>query len=209
MEQHILSLRYDGLDAATHNGIGTAGSKQVIVGAQMFLGAHAHYYLDGTVPDRINDRAAGFAIRDIGRRQGSLIMEFAMGLLGSAVWDVANAIYGFDRMALESYKAFKARRVFEDPPYEWRQRSLQGPGMNEPVFDSALAREYQRRRLFQRTKQSVAYMTAPIGVTASFVELSINGRHFDTLNGRMASGEDIDEWLQVFRESNGTGRRLS
>ncbi len=60
MTKHILSLRYDGLDAASHHGIGTAGSKQVIGGAQILLGAHAHYYAGGKVPDRVDDRGAGF-----------------------------------------------------------------------------------------------------------------------------------------------------
>jgi hypothetical protein len=41
MKKHLLSLRYDGLDAATHHGIGTAGSKQVIGGAQILLGTTA------------------------------------------------------------------------------------------------------------------------------------------------------------------------
>lgn len=208
MDQHILSLRYDGLDAAAYNGIGTAGSKQVVSGAQMFLGACAHYYIDGVVPDRINDRGAEFVIRDIGRRQGSLVMDFAIGLTASATWDVLNSIYGFDRMAVEAYQAWKEGRIFEDPPYERRQRSLQGPRMNQPVLDAGLAQEYQRRRLYQRTGQAVAYITAPIGITASVVDLSINGYRFDTLRARVPSGEHIDEWLRAYREANGVPRRL-
>ena len=78
MTKHILSLRYDGLDAATHHGIGTAGSKQVIGGAQILLGAHAHYYSGGKVPDRVDDRGAGFKILDVGRRQGSVIFDIAL-----------------------------------------------------------------------------------------------------------------------------------
>lgn len=208
MERHILSLRYDGLDAATENGIGTAGSKQVIAGAQMFLGAHAHYYLGATVPDKINDHAPGYFIRDLGRRQGSLIAEFLVGLATCATWEVAK--YAYNTFTLESYAAAKAGRLIEEPPFERRQPSLRGyGGMNEPVFDTTAAREYQRRRLYQRTRQSMAYMTAPLGITASVVELSLDGYHFDTLSGRQASGEDIDEWLQLFREPNGAGRRLT
>ena len=69
MKKHLLSLRYDGLDAATHHGIGTAGSKQVIGGAQILLGAHAHYYAGGKVPERVDDRGEGFEILDVGRQR--------------------------------------------------------------------------------------------------------------------------------------------
>jgi hypothetical protein len=49
MTRHIPKLHYEGLLVARHE-LATSTSKQVVQGAQMFLGAHAHYYLSGTVP---------------------------------------------------------------------------------------------------------------------------------------------------------------
>ena len=67
MARHILKLRYDGL-LASRNELAPSASKQVVQGAQMFLGAHAHYYLTGIVPERINDKGPGYEITDLARR---------------------------------------------------------------------------------------------------------------------------------------------
>ena len=52
-------------------------------------------------------------------------------------------------------------------------------------------------------------MTAPIGITASVVELALDGQRFDTLTRRIPSEEDITEAIMLFRESKGLGHRLS
>ena len=199
MTKHILSLRYDGLDAATHHGIGTAGSKQVIGGAQILLGAHAHYYTGGKVPERVDDRGEGFKILDIGRRQGSLIFDIALLLTGKPIWDVAETQYGFDRFLAESYAAHRARRLFEEPPYERRQAA---PAGHSPLPDLDYAREYERRRLLQRTQQAVSFISAPLGITASMVEVSIDGHRVDSIRARQPGSSDITQWLQAFRAGN-------
>jgi hypothetical protein len=199
MKKHLLSLRYDGLDAASHHGIGTAGSKQVIGGAQILLGAHAHYYIGGKVPDRVDDRGEGFKILDVGRRQGSIIFDIALLITAKAIWDVAETQYGFDRFLTESYAAHRAGRPFEEPPYERRQEAS---GRNSPVPDLDYARDYERRRLLQRTQQAVSFISAPLGITASVVEVSIDGDRLDTLRARQPGGSNINEWLQAFRQGN-------
>ena len=57
----------------------------------MLLGAHAYYYTSGKVPDRVDDHAAGFQIPDTGRRQGSVIYDFAVAISASAIWDLMKA----------------------------------------------------------------------------------------------------------------------
>jgi hypothetical protein len=199
MKKHLLSLRYDGLDAATHHGIGTAGSKQVIGGAQILLGAHAHYFTGGKVPERVDDRGEGFKILDVGRRQGSIIFDIALLITAQAIWEVAETHYGFDRFLAESYAAHRAGRPFEEPPYERRQPT---PAGNSPLPDLDYAREYERRRLLQRTQQAVSFISAPLGTTASMVEVSIDGKRVDTMRARQPGGSNINEWLQVFRQGN-------
>lgn len=200
MKKHLLSLRYDGLDAATHHGIGTAGSKQVIGGAQILLGAHAHYYAGGKVPDRVDDRGDGFKILDVGRRQGgSITFDIALLITAKAVWDGAQTHYGFDRFLAESYTAHRAGRVFKEPPHERRDAAR---AANAPRLDLDHAREYERRRLLQRTQQAVGFISAPLGITASLVEVSIDGNHIDTMHARQPGGTNIHEWLQAFRAGN-------
>lgn len=200
MKKHLLSLRYDGLDAATHHGIGTAGSKQVISGAQILLGAHAHYYAGGKVPERVDDRAEGFKILDTGRRQeGALVFDIALLMTAQPIWDVADTRYGFDTFLAESYAAHRAGRPFEEPPYERRQSAAAG---NAPLPDLAYARDYERRRLLQRTQQAVSFISAPLGITASEVEVSIDGKRLDTMRARQPGGSNINEWLQAFRQGN-------
>jgi hypothetical protein len=208
MERHVLTLKYDGLDAAYYGGIGTSGSKQVVAGAQMLLGAHAHYYLSGFIPERINDNAPGFVIRDLGRKRGSLIAEFLVVLMTPAVWDAAR--YSYSAFVVDSYTAAKDGRLFDDPPFDRLQASLATyDGGNEPVFDLAGAREVQQRRLYHRVRQSRALFSAPIRVTASVVELSLDGFHLDTMMRRVPSEDDITEGLRLFREQAGIADRPS
>lgn len=202
MKKHLLSLRYDGLDAATHHGIGTAGSKQVIGGAQILLGAHAHYFVGGKVPDRVDDRGEGFKVLDVGRRQGSIIFDIALLLTANAIWDVPNGHYGFDRFLAESYAAHRVGRLFEEPPFERRQLGAAARANEYPVRDLDYARDYERRRLLQRTQQAVSFISAPLGITASLVEVSIDGNRIDTMRARQPGANNINEWLQAFRQGN-------
>jgi hypothetical protein len=207
MESHLLSLRYDGLDAGVFNGIGTAGSKQVIAGAQVLLGAHGHFFTEGAVPDRILDRTTQFVIRDMGRRRGSWIADISISIIGAALWDMTK--FNFTNFVYESYSAAKEGRLFEEPPYERRRRQLGTRGESDPIFDWRMTFEYERRRLFMRTKHAVTLLSAPLGITASTVEIAMDGYHFDTLMARQVSGDDISQWLSSFREQRASHLRLT
>lgn len=208
MERHVLTLRYDGLDAAYYGGIGTSGSKQAVAGAQILLGAHAHYYQSAVVPDRINDSAPGFVIRDLGRKRGSLIAEFLLVLIAESVWDATR--YDFTSFVLDSYAATKDGRLFDGPPFDYRQSTLgRADGGNEPVFDLAGESLAQRRRLLQRIRQAREHISAPIRVTASLVEVSLDGYCLDRVRSRLPTEEDINAGLQLFRAASGIARRLS
>jgi hypothetical protein len=75
MARHILKLHYDGLRAAARNELAPSASAQVVPGARLLLGAHAHVYLTGVVPERINDKGPGYEIGDLGRREGSWVAD--------------------------------------------------------------------------------------------------------------------------------------
>ncbi len=111
---------------------------------------------------------------------------------------------------VDSYTAAKDGRLFDDPPFDRLQASLATyDGGNEPVFDLAGAREVQQRRLYHRVRQSRAQISAPIRVTASVVELSLDGFHLDTITRRVPSEDDINEGLRLFREQAGIADRPS
>lgn len=201
MKKHILSLRFDGLDAARHHGIGTAGSKQVVGGAQILLGAHARYYTGAKVPDRVDDRGEGFKILDVGRREDGVVFDFALVVTAEAIWERAGAPYGFERFVADSYAAYRAGKIVEESPFERRMLShTTGSKHAASAHDPAFVRDYERRRLQQRTQQAVSFISAPLGITASVVEMSIDGNHLDTIRARQPGAGNINEWLQAFRD---------
>ena len=108
MARHILKLRYDGL-LASRNELAPSASKQVVQGAQVFLGAHAHYYMTGVVPDRINDKGPGYEITDLARRAGSWRADFAISLCADGMWEAMKL--DFALFLYESYRAWYPQGV--------------------------------------------------------------------------------------------------
>jgi hypothetical protein len=191
MARHILKLRYDGLLAA-RNELAPSASKQVVQGAQMFLGAHAHYYLSGIVPERINDKGPGYEITDLARRAGSWRADFAVSLCADGMWEAMKLDFGL--FVYESYRAWAEGRVYEDPPFE----------TSEPYAGSYDgSRQHQRLRLSKRVGQSIALITAPNGTSASVLEMSIDSFVFAVIEHRIPvySEEDVTEAVSRFRET--------
>jgi hypothetical protein len=191
MPRHVLKLRYDGL-LASRNELAPSASKQVVQGAQMFLGAHAHYYLTGIVPDRINDKGPGYEIMDLARRSESWRADFAISLCADGMWEAMKL--DFALFVYESYRAWAEGRVYEDPPFE----------TSEPFagsYDSS--RQQQRVRLSRRVGQAVALITAPNGTSASVLEMSIDSFVFAVIEHRIPvyTEEDVTEAVSRFRET--------
>ena len=111
----------------------------------------------------------------------------ALLLTAKPFWDVSETQYGFDRFLAESYAAHRARRLFEEPPYERRQAA---PAGNVPLPDLDYAREHERRRLLQRTQQAVSFISAPLGITAATLEVSIDGHRVDSMRARQPGGSE-------------------
>jgi hypothetical protein len=185
MARHILKLRYDGL-LASRNELAPSASKQVVQGAQVFLGAHAHYYMTGAVPDRINDKGPGYEITDLARRAGSWRADFAISLCADGMWEAMTL--GFGLFVYESYRAWAEGRVFQDPPFE---RSPLLLGRHDGADDS------------RRVGQAIALVTAPNGTSASVLEMSIDGHAFAVIGHRIPfySEEEVTEAVSRFRES--------
>jgi hypothetical protein len=137
----------------------------------------------------------------------ALVFDIALLITAPPIWDVAEARYGFDAFLAESYAAHRAGRPFAEPPYQRRQPSSaaqagSAPRFDEDGLDADYARDYERRRLLQRTQQAVSFISAPLGITASVLEVSIDGKRLDTMQARQPGGSNINEWLQAFRAGN-------
>jgi hypothetical protein len=205
--RHILKLRYDGLLASRHE-LATSASKQAIQGGQEFLGAHAHYYLTGTIPDRIYDKGSAYEITDLGHHPGSWEAELAINLFGEGIWDVLK--FGFAGLVYDSYRAWAGGYVFEDPPFERRDPYFGSyGGANEPLVDPEPARRLQQLRLYRRVGRSVAHMTAGMGTSASVLELSIDGHMFAIIDHRVPlwSDDEVTEGVSLFRQTVAAVRR--
>jgi hypothetical protein len=205
MARHVLNLRYDGL-RATRGELRTGVSKQVIQGAQMFLGAHGHYFLSAAVPDRISDKAPGFEIMDLARERGSWEAEFAIDLQANGVWEAIK--FGFGLFLHQSYRAWADGRLFEDPLVERRSPAAR-TGMNEPGLHSLSARQLHQERLSARIGQSMVLITAPLGTSAATLEMSLDGRLFAVWDRRYLTEDDITDAVMQFRQGRVHGRRLS
>lgn len=205
--RHILKLRYDGLLASRHE-LATSASKQAIQGGQEFLGAHAHYYLTGTIPDRIYDKGPAYEITDLGHRPGSWEAELAINIFAEGIWDVLK--FGFAVLVYDSYRAWAGGYVFEDPLFARRAPHFGGHGAaDEPLVDPESARRLQQLRLYRRVGRSVAHMTAGMGTSASVLELSIDEHMFAIIDRRVPlwSDDEVSEGVSLFRQTVAAVRR--
>lgn len=207
MARHFFNLRYDGL-LASHHELATSASKQAVEGAQMFLGAHAHYYLTGRVPQRINDRGPGYEITDLARQGGSWEADFAINIFAEGVRDGAQ--HAFPVLVFDSYRAWSQGRPYRDPPFERREPLLArfatpSDGAGDPIAE----RHQQQDLLTRRVGQAVAHMSAAIGTSASVLELAIDDYVFAIIDGRTQrwSADEITEGVSAFRRTVEATRR--
>lgn len=205
MARHFLTLRFSGL-LASHNELATSASKRVVEGAQMFLGAHAHYYLTGKVPQRINDKAPGYEITDLARNAESWEAEFAINLFAEPGRDVDK--YAFPVLIDDSYRAWANGRVYEDPPSLYRDPYFGTCAVSvDPPYDPD--RRRQQEQLYHRVGRAVAHMTVALGTSASVLELAIDGHMFAGIDQRVPfiTEEEVTEGVSAFRRSIEAARR--
>lgn len=205
MARHIFNLRYSGL-MASHNELASSASKQVIEGAQMFLGAHVHYYLTGTVPQRIYDKAPGYEITNLARKAGAWEADFVVNIFSEDEGDADK--YAFPVLIYDSYRAWAEGRVYEDPPAVYRDPYLGACSVTvEPPYDPDHRR--QQEHLYLRVGRSVAHMTAALGTSASVLELSIDEHMFAVIDRRVpvVTEDEVSEGVSLYRQRVEAARR--
>lgn len=174
----------------------------------MLIGAHAHYYLTGAVPDRIYDKGPGYEIADLGRRVGSWQADFAINFLASGMWDVIS--FGFGIFVYDSIRAWSEGRLFEDPPFERREPHFgAADGGNEPFLDRLAAQRPQQLRLSRRLGNSLGHLTTGLGTTASVLEIMIDGQLIAVFDRRVPyySEGEVTEGVSLFRQTVDEVRR--
>lgn len=216
MASHTLRLVYDGLEA-THHKMPTGLEKQITAGAQEFLGAHAYFFTEGRIPANVNDHSRYFHVHDFRQRDGSweaifaidvanvatdFVKEYVRELTKSAAVDAALATkLGFLYLVHRSYKAWQERRPLTDPVFDRVEPVLvEVQGNRAPVYGPAIECERQRRLLFDRTNSSMSKMTAPIGRSATHVDVWFDNEKLDHVQRRFVSEEEITAAVQVIRD---------
>lgn len=207
MARHFFNLRYDG-HLASRSELASSAAKQVIEGAQMFLGAHAHFFLTGTVPQRINDKAPGYEITHLASATDSWEADFSINLLAEEGWDGDK--HAFAVFIYDSYRAWVRGRVYEDPPLLYRDPYFGTCSVSvEQAYDPE--RRRQQEHLYHRVGRAVAHMTAGLGTSASVLEMSIDGHMFASVDRRIpfVTEQEVTEGVSLFRQSREATRRLN
>jgi len=207
MASHTLRLVYDGLEATDHK-MPTSLEKQITSGAQEFLGAHACFFTEGRIPSNVNDHSRYFHVYDLRQRDGSweaifqidvanvaseFVKEYIRELTKSIAVDAALATkLGFLYLVHRSYKAWQERRALTDTLFDRREPVLSDArGNGTPTFDPAIECERQRRMLFERTNASMCKITAPLGRSATHVDIWLDDKKLDHVQRRFVSDEEI------------------
>lgn len=206
MRRHFLRLQYGGL-LASRSELAPSASKQVVEGAQLLLGVHAHYYLARRVPERIHDKGPGYEITDLARRGDTWKADFAISIFAESPWDVIK--YAFPTFLYDSYRAWAQKRVYEDPPIQYRDPYLGTCAGSYEPFPGDPERRYQQERLHRRVGRAIAHMTAGIGTSASVLELAIDDHAFAVIDRRvpLVSEDEVTEGLSLFRRTMEGARR--
>lgn len=144
MPGHILRLHYDGL-AASEGKMPTSATKQITNGAQMFLGAHAYYFTERKIPTAVMDHSRHFQIHDVRYRKGSWEALFGIDILssvGELLGDLAKdaAKDAFKRFVLESYRAWKNKKLVAAPLLQTAQQAVTSPRAGMTLGESGTVR---------------------------------------------------------------------
>ncbi len=207
METFDFRLVYDGLGAAEHK-MPTSLEKQITIGAQEFLGAHAYFLTEGQIPTNVHDRSRYFHIHDIRRRRGSWEATFAIEIANVAseftsayLHELTNNLAGkaasltqlyFLYLIHCSYRAWRERRPMREQAFDRVEPVLtESVGNRAPIFDVETEYESRRRRLFERTNASMSKITAPIGRASTHLDIYLNTDRLDRIEQRFISEEDV------------------
>jgi hypothetical protein len=224
MGSHTLRLTYEGLLAADHK-MPTSLQKKITAGAQEFLGSHAYFFTEGRIPTNVNDRSQYFHIHDLRQRDGSweaiftidlanvateFVKEYVRELTKNLAVEAALATkIGFLYLIHRSYKAWQERRPLTDTVFDRIEPVLvETQGNGSPLYDLAIECERQRRILFDRTDSSMSKISAPIGRTATHVDVWFDEQKLDHIQRRFIAEEEITAVVLSMREQMNLGQRV-
>jgi hypothetical protein len=201
MQNDFLVLKYDGLLAANHE-MDASDIHHAYEGAKRLLSVHASTYVFGRVPRNKLSETNAFRITARAPRRGSVLLELAIGIAGSMIYDVGK--YTFRQHFVPAVKSWLDGREYPDDEFARIEPTLSSSyGNGEPLTDS----EHAHRRLYQDVStanaQAFGQITRPLGVHAEYCALSFDGVQFAELRRRMREWE-ITEAIKMLR-SDGRG----
>ena len=215
MTTHTLRLVYDGLGSTQHK-MPPSLEKQITVGSQEFLGAHAYFFTEGQIPANIQDHSKRFQLLDLRQRDAcweasylidilpvasEFLSEYRKDLTKNLASDAALATKaGFLYLLHASYTAWKERHPMNDRSFDRVEPVfMEVKGNRAPIIGTEDECATQRRILFERTDSSIAKMTAPIGRAALSMEIYFDDIRFDRHDQRHYSEREISAALIPIR----------
>lgn len=216
MPSCTFKLVYDELGATQHR-MPPSLEKQITVGAQEFLGAHAYFFTEGRIPTNIGDHSKYFHIHDFRTRRGSwealytldvttiaseFALEYVRELTKTAAADVASLTkLAFIYLVHRSYIAWTERRPLSENTFDRIEPVFtDANGNGAPFYDWEQENAMKRRRLFDRTNSSISKMTSSLGRAATHVDLWLDEMHLGRIERRY-SDDEIETALFPIREA--------
>jgi hypothetical protein len=108
-------------------------------------------------------------------------LKFTLDVMRPGIWD--DGELDFASFFTQSYRAWDAGVLFDEPPISRRQLSLRDPSGNAPDLTQE-TRLDQINRLYRRIDRAIADLTKPIGISASSLTLLWNGKPLATHKSR-------------------------
>jgi len=172
--EHYLTLKYRGL-LADENRMDAADRPVAGDGAKQVLAAMAYAYCYGDVPrNKLTDNR-NFYIHSTADKIGSYEVALVVGILGSAIYDVAK--YSFFEYAVPTYQAWLEDRYFNPPEFARIEPHFERvDGGNAPIFDNEPAQAKLRTDLGRALDGGTVRMTRPIGRFANNLSVALDGQ---------------------------------
>lgn len=204
MTEHLLTLRYEGRLAARHE-MDAADIHHVYEGAKRLLSLHGYVYTEGRVPRNKLTETPFFNVRAKAPREGSVLLDIAINVAGSAVWDATK--YTFARYFMPALQAWLRNQTVYIPPIERIEPTFGSNDRgNAPLVDLDLERRVLEREIYAGNAQAFGQITRPIGLHADYVEVIFDREVFGVVRRRMREHE-ITEAVRALRGDLGDGRQ--
>ncbi|MEQ1653006.1 MAG: hypothetical protein ABL897_10990 [Hyphomicrobium sp.] len=196
MAEHLLTLKYEGRLADRHEMDG-ADIHHAYEGGKRLLALHGYAYTEGRLPRNKLTNTPYFYIRSRALREGSVLLDVLINVIGSAVWDMTK--YSYRQYFMPNVKSWLQNQQPFDPWHARIEPTLRPMNnQNAPFIDHEDERKRLSREMHAGCVQAFGQITRPLGTYADSVELLFDGDRIARLVDRIKEYE-INEAVTAYR----------